>query len=59
MDLDEIDLAILDLIEITDDAGISRGQAARMLHERIEIAFAIVDALASWGWPEPTSTALH
>ena len=44
-DLDEIDLAILAIYDMTDEAGVSPAQARVMLRERVEIAGDIADAL--------------
>lgn len=60
MDLDEVDLAILDLYELADEAGVSITQARIMLRERVDIAAEIIDALTD-DWPDVPmpSTAIH
>lgn len=60
MDLDEIDLAFLDLFEHGDDYGVSPFQMYRLLSERLRDAYLIVadleDAMADEPMP---STATH
>ena len=41
MDIDEIDLAILDLYDYGEDYGVSRVQMHRLLQERITTAYLI------------------
>lgn len=55
MDLDEVDLAILNIFDMAEEAGVSAYQTLRMLRERIDVAYALLEAD---DWPEP-SPVLH
>lgn len=55
--LDEVDLALLDIFEMTAEAGVSATQTRAMLRERIEIAGDIAeDVLAEIDVPTPFPT---
>lgn len=56
--LDEVDLALLEIYEMTADHGISSSQTRVMLRERIEIAAELIDLMGD-DWPDMTSTAYH
>lgn len=59
MDLaDEVDLAILELFDMTDEAGVCPAQARLMFRERIEIAYAWIESEAD-DWPEMVSIEVH
>ena len=55
MDLDEVDLAILNIFDMAEEAVVSAYQTLRMLRERIDVAYALLEAD---DWPEP-SPVLH
>lgn len=56
--LDEVDLAILDIYDMTADAGVCVRQTLLLLRERIELAAQLVDELHD-DWPEMISEAVH
>lgn len=56
--LDEVDLLILDLFDLTDDVGVTASQARLMFRERIEIMYALIEADA-FDWPDMQSQAVH
>ena len=62
MDLDEIDLAILDLFEHADENGVAPFQMVRYLRERVTIMYAMLADLEDQQADDPfpmQSTATH
>lgn len=59
LDTDEVDLAILDLISMGEDYGISPSQMLRLIRDRVTVAAEIADMAADTAADDELPTRFH